>query len=54
MGCGDMDWIYLAQHRGQWQILLKKVMDLLNSMDVRKLLECNFSDRLLLLKIWKV
>jgi len=28
MGCGDMDWIELAQDRGRWRALVHAVMNL--------------------------
>ena len=28
VGCGDMDWIKLAQDRGRWQALVNAVMNL--------------------------
>ena len=28
VGCGDMDWIELAQDRGRWQALVNVVMNL--------------------------
>jgi hypothetical protein len=29
IGCGGMDWIYLAQDRDQWRTFLNTVMNLL-------------------------
>jgi len=28
VGCGDMDWIELAQDRGRWRALMNVVMNL--------------------------
>jgi len=28
VGCGDMDWIDVAQHRDRWQTLVNAVMNL--------------------------
>ena len=27
VGCGDMDWIYLAEHRDRWQAVVNAVMN---------------------------
>jgi hypothetical protein len=38
VGSGDMDWIHLAQDRGQWRTLVNTVMNLLVPQNVGKFL----------------
>ena len=39
VGCGDMDWIDLAQDRDRWQALVNAVMNLLGSIKMREFID---------------
>jgi hypothetical protein len=38
-GCGDLDWIQLAQDRDQWRALMKTIINLRILYNVGKILE---------------
>jgi hypothetical protein len=39
MGCGDIDWIELAEDRGRWRALVNAVMNLLGFIKLGEFLD---------------